>query len=423
MVSGHRRHILFGIFYGLLVLTIAGSSAAQTTITFATWGSESNWLPYIESFEAQNPDVNVEIIALSWDEYWQKIDVMFAGGMDIDVVRLGGQHLPTFVARDMLLDIGAYVTRDLLMDEYIYPLLSSGMYKGVWYAMPEHSSVTNGFYNADLYNEAGLETPYDLWARGAWDWQTFVDLSQKMTQDKDGDGIMDQWGAHFPHTLEPVWQGLVRSNGGPIYNEDYTRLLLDDKRSFDALKFLTDLTTTYQVTAPPGMGVGFASGKLGLVLEKPSILNSWKETVTFEMGVVPVPVPVGGIETSAIVPNLLGIPTASKNPDAAWRLIAHLMSEEVQRQRIPSYAILSAHGQVVLDTIEQLPISHAEVLLDVANKSFPLQASLEYLQVEGVIRNALGQVISGTTSIEVAVQEMIMPQANRILAEAFKAFD
>ena len=46
-------------------------------------------------------------------------------------------------------------------------------------------------YNYDKIEEAGLEDPYQLWKEGRWDYKTFEKCCVALTQDTDGDGVID----------------------------------------------------------------------------------------------------------------------------------------------------------------------------------------------------------------------------------------
>lgn len=49
------------------------------------------------------------------------------------------------------------------------------------------------FYNKRLFEEAGLDPdlPYDLQESGEWTWDTFMEISEKLTRDIDNDGVND----------------------------------------------------------------------------------------------------------------------------------------------------------------------------------------------------------------------------------------
>lgn len=50
------------------------------------------------------------------------------------------------------------------------------------------------FYNPQIFEANGIETPAEAYAKGEWDWNKVLELAQELTQDLDGDGQIDQWG-------------------------------------------------------------------------------------------------------------------------------------------------------------------------------------------------------------------------------------
>jgi len=78
------------------------------------------------------------------------------------------------------------------------------------------------WYNKTLFENNGLETPYDLYKNGNWNWDTFRDSAIKLTQDSDGDKVIDQWGfSSGPEAfIATTGNDLVKINGksGTIEN-------------------------------------------------------------------------------------------------------------------------------------------------------------------------------------------------------------
>lgn len=50
------------------------------------------------------------------------------------------------------------------------------------------------YYNPQIFDANGLETPAEAYAKGEWDWNKVLELAQELTQDLDGDSQIDQWG-------------------------------------------------------------------------------------------------------------------------------------------------------------------------------------------------------------------------------------
>lgn len=49
------------------------------------------------------------------------------------------------------------------------------------------------YYNVQMFEEAGLDSPIEMYRRGEWDWDTFLDVAQQLTQ-KASDGTVKVYG-------------------------------------------------------------------------------------------------------------------------------------------------------------------------------------------------------------------------------------
>ena len=101
-------------------------------------------------------------------------------------------------------------------------------------------------FNKQLLEDANLEDPRDLYARGEWTWDKFVEYCQVLTQDTDGDGVIDQYG--FTGFKEDVFAQLVMSNGGSIASGETEGL--SSPAVVEALQFYSDLYNVYKVCEP-----------------------------------------------------------------------------------------------------------------------------------------------------------------------------
>ena len=101
-------------------------------------------------------------------------------------------------------------------------------------------------FNMQMLADNNLEDPRDLYARGEWTWDVFVQYMQTLTQDTDGDGQIDQYGycGYENETLEQ----LMMSNGGNIAAG--TTQTLDSQEVAEALQMMYDMYNTYNVCYP-----------------------------------------------------------------------------------------------------------------------------------------------------------------------------
>src|SRR5690606_7385232 len=130
--------------------------------------------------------------------------------------------------------------------------------QGRLYGIPEESAVRGTFYNVTLFEEAGLDQPPELFARGGWNWETWLSSAQKLTE-VDSSGETTQWGMVRDTRLmyQMMW---VWANEGDIVDDllNPTRFTLDEDAAVEALEFYADLAHVYRV-APPQWGDGSAA--------------------------------------------------------------------------------------------------------------------------------------------------------------------
>ncbi len=68
------------------------------------------------------------------------------------------------------------------------------------------------FFNKNIFEREGLESPYVLMKNGQWTWEKMEELARKATKDTNNDGVIDQWGIA---AIEMDF-ALVASNGAEL---------------------------------------------------------------------------------------------------------------------------------------------------------------------------------------------------------------
>ncbi|MBP3353017.1 MAG: hypothetical protein J6L65_11500 [Lachnospiraceae bacterium] len=101
-------------------------------------------------------------------------------------------------------------------------------------------------FNMQMLEDNNLEDPRELYARGEWTWDVFIQYCQTLTQDTDGDGQIDQYGycGYENETLEQ----LMMSNGANIAAG--TTEGLSSPETGEALQMMYDMYNTYNVCYP-----------------------------------------------------------------------------------------------------------------------------------------------------------------------------
>ena len=127
-------------FFTLCGFLVLATASAQTTITYAIW--DNNQLPVHQqiaaAFEADHPDVKVDIQVVPWGNYWDKLQTAVAGGEAYDVFWMNGPNFPVYAANGVLMNLQERVNADNL-DTDVYPESLVNLYslEGNLYGLPK----------------------------------------------------------------------------------------------------------------------------------------------------------------------------------------------------------------------------------------------------------------------------------------------
>jgi len=132
----------------------------------------------VDAWNAENDDVQVEIIQAGWDGTYDKLITQFTGGTAPDIIHFEASSIASFAADGYLADL----------TDLIDPALKSDISEGIWdsvthdgqiIAYPSTLQSYMAFANVDLLEEAGIEVPQD----GTLTWDQLRDMAKKATKD------------------------------------------------------------------------------------------------------------------------------------------------------------------------------------------------------------------------------------------------
>lgn len=306
-------------------LVLGGCSTAPAepegpvTITYSNFisagGNEENLDAIVAAFEEENPDITVEVTTLPYADYFTALQTDLAAGTIADVVDSNYDFFPQLVAAGALAPLevsnpGSY--RESLIEAY-----SDG---GVSYGLPSSFSAVVLYYNADLFDQAGLDYP-----TADWTWEDEQAAAEAITA--LGDGI---WGSHQPVSFYEFYKTLEQ-NGESFLNEDGTAVAFNTPGGIEAAKWLTEKSGTVMPTIEQGQGTPdfdtnlFKEGKLGMMHTGIWIFGAVADVpFTWDIAVEP-----GSTQqASAVFSNAVGVSANSENVEAATLFAEFLTSSQ-----------------------------------------------------------------------------------------------
>lgn len=144
----------------------------------------------VDDWNAENSDVQVEIIQAGWDGTFDKLITQFTGGTAPDIIHYEASSIVSFAADGYLADLTDYIDDDLKSD------ISEGIWESVTQdgeiiAYPSTLQSYMVFANADLLEAAGVEIP----SGDTMTWEELQEIA-KATTTADAHGI--GWGLASP---------------------------------------------------------------------------------------------------------------------------------------------------------------------------------------------------------------------------------
>ncbi|MEP4546641.1 MAG: sugar ABC transporter substrate-binding protein [Saccharospirillum sp.] len=325
----------------LLTLTIGvtATTALAEDLRFTVWTGSAEHLAmlngFADGFKQNHPDVNVDFETIAFGDYIQKLTLQIGGGNPPDMGWMLEGAAPTFISADVLHDIGPALTTtaDYQLDDFA----DSAM--GLWrdgselYGVPFSTSPFVMFYNADLFEAAGLQTPAELAVEGNWTWEALRDASRQLAaldQVRFGFESMDGQGydARVWDTLVP----LVRAYGEDVWQGSTCRL--DSPAAIEAVSLYHSMIFDDGSAVPPGENGDFFNGQSAMTYTQISRVSKLADA-SFSWGIAPMPTGPAG-DSPIIGQAAIVVFKDSPNRELATEFLAY-MTDRVGVERMAEY--------------------------------------------------------------------------------------
>ena len=247
------KKLFFALLLSVLVIACAATTvfADPVTITYSYWGTPdeaASVQAVADKFNAEHPDIKVEVMAIPNEEYVTKLNTMAAAGELPDCGIMSESGVLDFAEKGLLADIsGMYEGKESM------PLDSITFKKdGAPVAYSGANEILLLYYNKDMFDAAGLEYPS---ASEPMAWDEFVALAKKLTIDANGKTAEEegfdannivQYGCvvdNWTWQLE-VW---ALSNGGRWISEDGKEVVINSPETIESIQKVADLTLVEHV--------------------------------------------------------------------------------------------------------------------------------------------------------------------------------
>jgi multiple sugar transport system substrate-binding protein len=396
----NRTLVAIAAVAGASALVLSGCAATAedsgpVTITYTNFisndGHEADLQTIVDAFEKENPDITVEVTTLPYGDYGTALQTDLAAGTVSDVFDIEYSNYASYQANGVLAPIEVASP-----DAYRQSLLEAYSTDGTSYALPSSFSDVVLYYNADLFDAAGLDYPTNDW--------TWAD--EKAAAEALTDAAAGQWGDHQPISFYEYYKALAQ-NGGQFLNDDKTAVAFNSPEGIEAAEWLVNKSGTVMPTIEQGQGTAdfdttlFKDGKLGMLHSGIWIFGALADVpFTWDIAVEP-----GNTEqASAVFSNAIGVSATSEHVAAASKWAEFLTSSDTM-------------VQTRLDTGWELPpISDEAQLATYLEKGAPANRQAVFDSLDGI---ALPPVVTvGQSEMQdILGEELVEAQAGRKTVE------
>ena len=324
------------LLLGTVALLLAAGASAQTTLTIASVNNPDmvTMQELSTNFEKQNPDIKLSWLFLDEGTLRSRLTTDVATGSgSFDVVTVGAYETPLWAANNWIVSVDAlakqypdtfanYDQADLL------PAITAiNSYNGELYALPFYGESSFTMYNKKLFDAAGLTMPEQP------TWQQIQEFACKLNDPKNNvAGIVLRGKPGWGDNMAPITT-VVNTFGGQWFDAE-GHPQLDTQAWKDALTFYSNLVNK---CGPPGVtGISFPEALQLMSTGQAAIWVDATVAAGFLAGTAEGPnmayalAPVGPVKkgNAWLWSWNLGIPSSSKNQEAAAKFVAWATSKD-----------------------------------------------------------------------------------------------
>jgi len=361
---------------------------------------------------------NVKVTAVytgSYQETMVKATAAVEAGNPPAVAMMGANNILDFVQNDRLVPIESFLseagsTSEEFLADFWPGVHANSTINGKLYAVPFQNSTPILFYNAEHFQEVGLDPD-----KPPQNWQDLISYGQKLIKKKGKKTT--RYGLMMPMQYDYgnwILQAFVMSNGGQYFNPEYPgEVYYDSPTTRGALQFYDDLVHKYgimpaSVTPSKQVAADFFAGRTSMMIISTGGLTSVRQNAQFSYKVAFVPgnvrnaVPVGG--ASMVIFN-------GQTPEArsaAWDFVSWITSAE----QLGSWSRASGYfsprkSAYDLPEMKAFIKEHpdAGVAVEQLKYTKPWYSTYNVLAVARPMGNAFQAVVSGKSSVADALKQ------------------
>lgn len=389
-------------------------SGEEVTLKWALWDISSTvyYQPLIDAFEAEHPDIKIEMVDLGSTDYSTVLGTQLSGsGSDFDVVTI--KDVPgymTLVNKGVLTNLNDKISADGIDLSQYGGVTDQVTIDGNLYELPFRSDIWVLFYNKDVFDKAGVSYPTNDMT-----WERYDEIARSLTDTTAGAEV---YGAHY-HTwrstvmLDGILDGQHSAVDGTYdWTKPYYEMVVKEQQDGVCQDYATLKTQGLHYSD------AFAQGNVGMMN-----MGSWfiatliqkikdgEYTDCTNWGMVKYP-HADGVEPGSTLGTItaLSLPTSAPHPDEAWEFIKFVSGEK-------GAEVMASTGNIPAMTNDDIVNSIASMdgfpqddtskdALVTSNVYLEMPANDKSSEIEEVLNNEHDLIMTESESVDEGIQNM-----------------
>lgn len=362
-----------------------GSTTLDLLVPSYSDNTQRLWEDVIDGFEAENPDITVNLEVQSWDNLETVVTTKIQGGEAPDIYN--GGPFAGFAADGLLYPVDEVVSADTLAD-FQDSFLANAEVDGTAYALPLIASARALFVNNTLLEQAGV-------AEAPKTWDELLDAATKVSALGGGiAGYGMPLGSEEAQAEAAVW---LWGGGGTFGDESETTI--DDPSNLPGAEQIKKMIDAGATQADPGatdrsplMDI-FVQGKIGMQVGLPPTVGQIADgNPDLDYSIVPIPTKDGSALTLGVMDQLMAFSNDGDKQEAITKFFDYYYSADVYVPWVQAEGFLpvTKSGADALSDEETL----APFLAVLPDAQFYPSTNPQWQATDGAFKSLFGQIQS-----------------------------
>jgi multiple sugar transport system substrate-binding protein len=362
----------------------------------------------IAMFEAEHPNIQVEMTRYAYDDFKSALLTSLAGGEGPDTARLDIIWVPEFAELEALVALDeAMPDFDQIAANTFPGPLATNHWKDHYYGLPQDTNTQVLLWNKELFDAAGITAaPTTM--------EEFAEMACTLTKGEE------QYGYAMGGTYFWAPAPIFYSMGGKVVDDAITTAqgYINGPESVAAFQMLTDLyndgcLSPNLLGGGVGTADGHATGLYAMIVDGPWMVDIYKaDYPDFQVNFAPIPTGPDGTTSSVVGGENIVVFDSSEHKEAAMEWARFLLSEQAQLK-------MAERGVIpVLSTVIGNPglPEYFGVFLEQLKTAQARVPHPKWGDMDGAINNAYQRMLRGEQTVQAALDQAAQ-EINALLAE------